>query len=726
MKFKIGISLIVLIITIIVIIILAGVVILSITKNNPIGSANEAVFKSDIDNFESELSIYNANNYSKLLGQYEEYKLQADNTKVEYTGVGQIDVKGKTIKDIITGLGSNKYENQFEIINGKLAYKGTDKIKQQWSLDKGILVDDDKTNVTISTSNILPIKSTGTIEYTINIYSNVGIKDIGDITNSIKVINKDSKEVTATLILGEIKNLTNEKQISVTIQGTGLADGEYKVKLLAGTVENNANLKNVDTISINSFAVDNTAPTDPSIVSSPITWTNQDVTATITYPSDSVKNEYSYDGINWQSYTANLTVLNNCTIYAKATDKVGNVSGESTLSITNIDKIAPQVVTQNSSANSTVLTLKIVAKDSESGINTSSYQFSRDNGNSWTSEMFNDTYTFTGIANGRTFNCMVRAKDKAGNISTSDAISILVTPYPMSNASVNEGRSTGTPILENSTINGAVPGYSNPVIPAGFVAVDTDSAKWSDLSSGSWNNGLVIQDTAENQFVWVPVDGTNVAYAKWCTTNIAYNDSNISDDTLPSDFDANKITSTYKGFYIARYASSNNMDKAASKKAIAWRNNINYTNSKLKSESMDTDYGYDTTKVGTNLITGTQWDTTMRWIQNTGISVTDCTSWGNYYNATFKYEYPTAGTKAINTSTLLYTGAAIRNRVKNIYDLAGNIAQWTNEKYSSNGFVIRGGGYFDAGSSYPAAFRNYNNASFTYDDLGFRVSLYIK
>ena len=49
-----GISLIVLIITIIVVIILASIVILTISKNNPIKSAKEAVFKEDVRNFQND------------------------------------------------------------------------------------------------------------------------------------------------------------------------------------------------------------------------------------------------------------------------------------------------------------------------------------------------------------------------------------------------------------------------------------------------------------------------------------------------------------------------------------------------------------------------------------------------------------------------------------------------------------------------------------------------
>ena len=54
---KQGISLIVLVITIIVIIILAGAVILSLSSNNPIQSANKATCLSDIANFKSAVAL---------------------------------------------------------------------------------------------------------------------------------------------------------------------------------------------------------------------------------------------------------------------------------------------------------------------------------------------------------------------------------------------------------------------------------------------------------------------------------------------------------------------------------------------------------------------------------------------------------------------------------------------------------------------------------------------
>lgn len=56
----------------------------------------------------------------------------------------------------------------------------------------------------------------------------------------------------------------------------------------------------------------------------------------------------------------------------------------------------------------------------------------------------------------------------------------------------------------------------SPYIPTGFYYV-----------GGTWDTGLVISDSVNdlnagenetlmgNQFVWIPVDGTNVTYARW-------------------------------------------------------------------------------------------------------------------------------------------------------------------------------------------------------------------
>jgi len=283
---------------------------------------------------------------------------------------------------------------------------------------------------------------------------------------------------------------------------------------------------------------------------------------------------------------------------------------------------------------------------------------------------------------------------------------------------------------ENTTINGQAASYNNPIIPKGFKAIE-DGTVWPT----GWNEGLVIEDAVGNQFVWVPVDGTNVPYAKWCTTNISY--ESTADDSTPAGFSVSNITTKYKGFYIARYESMFDYNggsiRVASKKSTnktntSWAstrdsahtgylwNYVSYTDSKVYTLNMDTSYGYDTTKVGTNLITGTQWDTVMKWIQNSGKSVTDSRSWGNHLDS--------ISPANVGNGSLQISGYSNNWKAKNIYDLAGNSYEWTNETYSS-GRVFRGGGFYNIGTASPVAIRNsYDSPSFS-SEISFRAALYI-
>ena len=62
---------------------------------------------------------------------------------------------------------------------------------------------------------------------------------------------------------------------------------------------------------------------------------------------------------------------------------------------------------------------------------------------------------------------------------------------------------------------------------------------------------------------------------------------------------------------------------------------------------------------------------------------------------------------------------------KNIYDMAGNVWEWTMENCISYR-TIRGGAYNESGLDIPASYRNPGNMSSSYLYRGFRVALYIK
>ena len=144
----------------------------------------------------------------------------------------------------------------------------------------------------------------------------------------------------------------------------------------------------------------------------------------------------------------------------------------------------------------------------------------------------------------------------------------------------------------------------------------------------------------------------------------------------------------------------------------------------------------------------------MKWLEEKGVDVeTDSTSLGNYVNAKVKdvtqYIYLpdfTGGNRdyqIVNSITkgevwsgktenyseprwIIKTGNTEYTRKNNIYDLAGNLWELTNERYyesSSYGFVIRGGGYYDEKNIMPT-FRLYATNIATWE--GFRCVLYIK
>ena len=81
---------------------------------------------------------------------------------------------------------------------------------------------------------------------------------------------------------------------------------------------------------------------------------------------------------------------------------------------------------------------------------------------------------------------------------------------------------------------------------------------------------------------------------------------------------------------------------------------------------------------------------------------------------------------SFGNGVLITTGTSEKNKVMNIYDIAGNVGEWTLEKYSDTDFpcVYRARGIYATGSSNPAANRENDATYFNGDKVGFRVSLF--
>ena len=133
--------------------------------------------------------------------------------------------------------------------------------------------------------------------------------------------------------------------------------------------------------------------------------------------------------------------------------------------------------------------------------------------------------------------------------------------------------------------------------------------------------------------------------------------------------------------------------------------------------------------VQSGLLTGKAWDRTCHWIEDykitvnnveETISLTDSRKYGNYTNSVAP---ATTGTYTSNQKQL--SGANENWKTKNIYDLAGNVWEWTYEAHSWYR-IRRGGSYSSSGDNYPVSCRNYNVPSNSGGITGFRLRLYIK
>ena len=338
-------------------------------------------------------------------------------------------------------------------------------------------------------------------------------------------------------------------------------------------------------------------------------------------------------------------------------------------------------------------------------------------------------------------------------------------PNPVEPPKVNEdGLATENTTIKpdpNSDIQITIPAGFAPAILAtgttqslpeqdGSVASIMPADEWNNITTEDINKGIVIVDNAItydngqasgtvpdfNEYVWVPIPNLeNFKSTEWTVngsqqsiaiapTTDAEKENKYWDDFTTIEY-TNMLDSVehYKGFYIGRYEASNNGSGIAQSK----RNISPWTS--VPQTTAITACKNNTKTPNMHLIYGIEWDSTLNWlIGNATISSsvpgetktmtiddiqTDSRSWGNYSNST--------GDAAANSGSKQNTGYNESWKANNIYDLAGNVSEWTQEKYSTGTFrALRGGSYGDDGDYRLVAYRDYFLESLT-DSHSLRV-----
>ena len=312
-------------------------------------------------------------------------------------------------------------------------------------------------------------------------------------------------------------------------------------------------------------------------------------------------------------------------------------------------------------------------------------------------------------------------------------------------------------------------------IPEGFgiAELDEDKKVTGVLAAGSWDayltqenvddNGVVVVDASGNEFVWVPVKAGTIWWDNngqkvgqlWATSteenfgtkNTTYTENSglrepdvvthyagnttylktalgvSTDDELKLALSLDDLSNTtananafkailqnefnqmttsvdnYGGFYVGRYETGGFNTNQCVVKAGEGNNSINnvewYTMyNKTKTLS--------TVNVTSTLIWGCQYDAMCNWLNSTSrVKQSDDTRTNN---------------------VTLNTGSISSDVDKNIYDLAGNVREWTMEACGTYNRVGRGGNY---GNAYSVSYRNDFNPGSSRDHIGGRSALFI-
>ena len=326
----------------------------------------------------------------------------------------------------------------------------------------------------------------------------------------------------------------------------------------------------------------------------------------------------------------------------------------------------------------------------------------------------------------------------------------------------------------------------NVPMPKGYVlsgaSDENDVTKGAVIYEGTTavtDANVATEKTTRNQWVWVPVSAANVsriysedAYGRKSGKLYEYSSSgrkasteggfepgvstftDIENELYLQQYNLygytrNKLyeemqrnyeetiesIKTYGGFYIGRYETGN----LSQRKPVCVQYNNDIADQTWYTMYNKAQYLGGSAGVKSMMIYGSLWDEVMMWLYESGAKSyaeigDNSTDWGNYSNAIFSYYATSTSTstssKKSSTYQRLRTGAKAgaswdnwkRNCANNIYDLAGNVDELTQEcdsgKLGKRGY--RGGAY-NVGGINEAGWRSHWSSTKSVDSIGCRV-----
>lgn len=349
------------------------------------------------------------------------------------------------------------------------------------------------------------------------------------------------------------------------------------------------------------------------------------------------------------------------------------------------------------------------------------------------------------------------------NLSSNIGVNITAEPKKPGNEA-NEGSET---VSSKKT--------TKPYLPTGFTQIKGTTLK----------NGITIQDSSGNQYVWIEVpmteevyqtagldikDFTDEEYTKIEGDLHTYTNDYRNGTDFKDEYNSDKATgltseqyselkktmlkSVYQngGFYVGKYETgienapktSGSADTAPTEIPVIKQNVYPY-NYVTCSQAQTLASNMESGNYTSSLMFGVQWDLMLEYLEAKGIGQSylkaDSMVLGNYYNNAWNIEseeskYMTYGAEwklgscgekeSIMLPVLLSTGASEEFSKQGIYDFAGNVYEWTLDytSLSSIPCVRRGGDYTNNGSSGPAVIRYGDTTTNFSDRIGFRVSIY--